>query len=1013
MKKILFFILLLSCFLGQAQYTAVPDSNFEQALIDLGIDKDGINGKVLTADLVGVTDLDVSYKFITDLTGIEDFKNLNFLNCEKNKLTNINTSQNSVLTRLFCPFNLITSLDVSKNPNLLSLICYKNELTSLDVSKNQLLTTLYCNYNNLSILDVTKNLNLETLACGFNQFISLDVSKNFALKNLYCYYSQFMSVDISNNINLEEFDFRECQFTSIDVSKNIKLRILQCDNSQLTSLDVSKNTALTYLSCYNNQLTSLDVSKNTALTHLFCFDNQLTSLNLKNGNNTNFSTIELNFVNNPALTCIQVDNKAYSDAKWPGAKDVTASYSNNCSAVVATIPLQLTSTGNQVYCPKTNIKIVTAFDILHDPTDTGAQAIYVQISSGYVNGQDVLLLSGAQSTITSFWDVTAGKLTLASATGNPIPYADFIDAIKKIEFSNSSATPSGSRSFSISLGQANYLPSTQHYYRFISDVGVTWTNAKVLAENSTYFGLKGYLATLTALDEAKFAGEQASGAGWIGGSDAETPDVWKWVTGPEAGTIFWNGKGNGTTPNFAFWNTTQNEPNDFANSDEKYAHITASGVGISGSWNDLTNTGDADVNSPYHPKGYVVEYGGTPGDPPAPQITTSTVITIPTISATDALAQCDSGIFNLAATTTSGTIEWFDAPVNGNSINIGTTYITPIPLTTTTSYYLQTTGCTGARTKITATINKIPDTPIGTDPAPICGSGVVTLQASTNVGTINWYDLQTGGFVLASGTKYEIPNATQSKTYYAEAKNGDCINPTRVPVTITVNAPPVVIDENDLILCESDKLELKANITGVTYLWDTGETTPTKHITKGGDYSVRVTNPAPESCSATKKFTVSEHFIPKIRDVGVDETTVTVNLEKPASYYEYSINDKDYQTSNVFYEVPAGIQKAYVRETYCNFGDEKQFVIILAPKFFTPNNDGINDVWEIKGLETFPQATIAVFDRYGKLLKSILPSKPYWDGIYNDKQLPATDYWYTLKTDGLSPEKKGHFSLKR
>ena len=76
------------------------------------------------------------------------------------------------------------------------------------------------------------------------------------------------------------------------------------------------------------------------------------------------------------------------------------------------------------------------------------------------------------------------------------------------------------------------------------------------------------------------------------------------MTGPEAGQIFWNGDYTGSTPNFAFWNT--NEPNNL--NDEDYAHVTAPGIGITGSWNDLQITGDP--SGDYEPKGYIVEYGG-------------------------------------------------------------------------------------------------------------------------------------------------------------------------------------------------------------------------------------------------------------------------------------------------------------------------------------------------------------------------------------------------------------------
>ena len=106
------------------------------------------------------------------------------------------------------------------------------------------------------------------------------------------------------------------------------LTYLGCGNNQLTSLDVSSNTALIYLYCYNNQLTSLDVSSNTALIVLGCEDNELECLNVKNGNNTaffNFYAFE-----NPNLTCIEVDDAAWSTANWTNIHPQT-SFSEDCN----------------------------------------------------------------------------------------------------------------------------------------------------------------------------------------------------------------------------------------------------------------------------------------------------------------------------------------------------------------------------------------------------------------------------------------------------------------------------------------------------------------------------------------------------------------------------------------------------------------------------------------------------------------------------------------------------------
>tara|TARA_B100000809_G_C15045352_1_gene497028 strand:- start:137 stop:1207 length:1071 start_codon:yes stop_codon:yes gene_type:complete len=266
MKTILSLLLIITLpNLTIAQNTAIPDANFEQSLINMGLDGT-IDGVVLTANIDTLTSLNVNSQNINDLTGIQDFTALTYLGCRENQLTNLDVTQNNALTYLACEIN---------------------QITNLNVTQNTALSTLYCGANPLTNLDVTQNSALTFLNCAINQLTSLDVTQNSALT------------------------------------------YLNCRENQLTSLDITQNSALIFLGCSENQLTNLDLTQNSVLTQLFCNFNQLSCLNVKN-HNTNF--IVFFAIGNPNLTCIDVDNVAFSTANWSTIDlDVQTSFSTNCN----------------------------------------------------------------------------------------------------------------------------------------------------------------------------------------------------------------------------------------------------------------------------------------------------------------------------------------------------------------------------------------------------------------------------------------------------------------------------------------------------------------------------------------------------------------------------------------------------------------------------------------------------------------------------------------------------------
>ncbi|CAM3964499.1 T9SS type B sorting domain-containing protein [Flavobacterium branchiophilum] len=285
----------------------------------------------------------------------------------------------------------------------------------------------------------------------------------------------------------------------------------------------------------------------------------------------------------------------------------------------------------------------------------------------------------------------------------------------------------------------------------------------------------------------------------------------------------------------------------------------------------------------------------------------------------------------------------------------------------------------------------------------------IAVSVNTNE-TTNWYGSPTGNDLVLANSNVLTPSS--SGTYYAEAKNINslCISNTRTPVTIQLVDVPQLGANQNVLICPNESLLLTVNEENATYLWSNAATTPSIFVNQAGAYTVTVT--IANNCSSTKTFFVTQSVVPKIAQVITEFSTVTIICENQGPF-EYSLDGIHFQNSNTFYNVSGGLKKAYVRTTNsCNIPDVKAFVLVQIPNFFSPNNDGINDFFEIENAQDFRNFHFYIFDRYGKLIQKLSTSNSRWDGKYLGLDLPAADYWYSANFEDTI-QISGHFSILR
>ena len=315
-----------------------------------------------------------------------------------------------------------------------------------------------------------------------------------------------------------------------------------------------------------------------------------------------------------------------------------------------------------------------------------------------------------------------------------------------------------------------------------------------------------------------------------------------------------------------------------------------------------------------------------------------------------------------------------------------------------------------------------------------CGS--YELPAASSEGFIANYYWQPGAQDQLSESEYLFDEPGTYRVYiYAEAEeNRDCYKEKAIDITIyerpqlyieggTIcrNAETGEVESPFYLISGLDPTEFKVNWYLNDQLVHTGSEF---EAIEAGDYDVEVEKINPEigadcnylpttvSVKESGKPTVEVKVTEPFKDIANVNVTITAGYGE----YQFSLDGSAFQDRGVFENVSSGTHQVEVRGKFGNCGNTIITIdVIKYPRFFTPNEDGYNDTWNIYDLKFDDNAKISIFDRFGKLLKVISPNGRGWAGDYHNKQMPSNEYWFVVDFvyEGQKRQFKSHFTLKK
>ena len=354
-------------------------------------------------------------------------------------------------------------------------------------------------------------------------------------------------------------------------------------------------------------------------------------------------------------------------------------------------------------------------------------------------------------------------------------------------------------------------------------------------------------------------------------------------------------------------------------------------------------------------------------------------------------------------------------------------------------------GCT-SKASVSVQVNSVPDSPVVTGPDSICSGNIATLIATVPGGVYAWYDTASGGTPLFTGDYFLTPVLNKSITYYVEAESKDkCISVSRTPVKITVNELPVspVIAGPDSI-CARTSATLKATAPGGMYKWYdtptggfpiyTGNPFHSDILTETKTYYVEAISEANCTSNTRTPVTVTVSIVEALFSATPSSGTAPlqvnfINTSKGAVSYYWDLTDNFESTSQHVSHIfspdgQGGIYEVMLIATN-TFGCKdtmtmriavNPFSKLIIPNVFTPNGDGVNDVFTLESTGV-TSLNAQLFDRWGLKLFEWNTVHGGWDGRTTAGGMASegTYYYIIVATgaDGQEYKLNGHLTLLR